>query len=272
MKQAGLGLGLIVLFFLPTVSASIGIGVEPTIAGITLSNHQPQQILRVKIYDESTTPANYTFNITDDIKNYLVWECGSLPYWCLNKSYIIPAGTLRANAMTVDFFFMKKTNETIQKNFTITVRAQPMLNQTGMVGVIPQVTIDVHLTQTNETITTTTSTTTSTTTTTPSTTATTTTSGGGSSGTTTSTTTTTTTITRTTTSTIRPTPTTTIGNTTTATVPTTTTQKQNSILSSIPTTYQIIIAVVAVVAITGFFIWRLRKSSSAINDGKDIFR
>jgi hypothetical protein len=160
-------LALMLLILIPSIAyASIGIGIEPTIAYMTLSNQQPKEILRIKIYDESTTPDNYTFNITDDIKNYLSWECGNPYYWCLNNSYFVPAGLNRSNAYTVDFLFVMKTNETIQKNFTIIARAQPLINNTGMVGIIPQVAINVYFNQINISTTTTTTTTTTATTTT----------------------------------------------------------------------------------------------------------
>jgi hypothetical protein len=135
-------------FLLPLVSYKPKFGVEPTKAWITLSNQQPQQILKVKIYDESTTPANYTFLINDAIKNYISWECDNPVYWCQNKSYIVPAGMKRADAMTVDFLFMKKTENVTAQNFTITARAQPISNRTaGTVGIVPQVTIDIYLNQ-----------------------------------------------------------------------------------------------------------------------------
>jgi hypothetical protein len=146
MKELCLFLIFLIFLIIPTVMASIGIGVEPTKAWITLSNVQPQQILRVKIYDESTTDANYTFIIPEDMKDYVLWDDCSA-YWCVNSSYLVPAGLSRANAEIVDILFEKKTDFVGSKNFTITVRAQPLINQTGTVGIVPQVTIDVYLNQ-----------------------------------------------------------------------------------------------------------------------------
>jgi hypothetical protein len=138
---------IILSLLIPVANASIGIGVEPTKAWVTLSNSNPQEILKVKIYNPSTTPANYTFLITDDMKDYVSWECDNSIYWCLNSSYIVPAGLDRSDGMIVDMLFMKKTDVVTTKNFTIIVRAEPMLNQTGTVGIVPQVTIDIYLNQ-----------------------------------------------------------------------------------------------------------------------------
>jgi hypothetical protein len=151
---------------------------------MNLSDEVPMQLVMIKLSNPSTTDINYTISIAEGLKNYTYWNCSAgMDYWCEGMFYIVPANTPRSNTTQISFLFEKKTNDTASFNSSIIVKAQPVSNETGMVGIVPQVSITVHLNQlSNQTIPSTTTSTTSTSITVPETTTTQSSSSGGSSG------------------------------------------------------------------------------------------
>jgi len=251
---------LFFLFVATVVEASIGIGVEPTKATMTLPDIGSMQLLIVKLWNPSTTDINYTFSVADKLKNYVYWNCSEADYpfyWCEGKSYFVPIGVSRNNATQISILFMRKTNESAEFNSSITVKGNPISNETGMVGIVPQIEIQILLLANilniyrNTTTTTTTSSTSSTTTTTISSSS----SGSSSSGGQTSTTSTT----LTTTTTVRYVP---IGqilnksNPSTTSTPTTLPTNQEDKAFSIPITYIVIGVIMAIVVIVGILVLR----------------
>jgi len=157
MKLVLLSLFFFLLFSSIAQAQSIGIGVEPTVVKLRLSNRIPSQNVTVYISDPSDTPDNYTFTISDNLKDYMHWNCSEAGYegfWCYGKSYYVPANTPRTAGLPVQFAFVKRLQSEAVFNGTITAKANPVLNTGGTVGISPEVGIRIEVTQTNESVTT----------------------------------------------------------------------------------------------------------------------
>jgi hypothetical protein len=131
-----------VLMLMPAVRATIGIGVEPTVVKISLQNSYR---LSVYVWDVSDTDDNYTFVVSDNIKDYIQQDCtGS--NWCAGKGFYVPAGTAR-KGNEVFFNFVRYGDDAVFVNGTITVKANPVTGRSGTVVISPQVDIRVELSQ-----------------------------------------------------------------------------------------------------------------------------
>jgi hypothetical protein len=146
---------LFFFFFLPAIvkAASVGVGAEPTVIRLTLSNSRPMQNVSIFINNPSTiTHDNYTFSISDNLIDHLHWSCSEAGYdnsWCIDKSYFVAANTPRPGHEVI-FTFLKRNNAEEVFNGTITAKANPIRSSGGTVGLSPTVSIRIEMTQVNE--------------------------------------------------------------------------------------------------------------------------
>ena len=151
----------LMLLLVPAARGSLGIAVEPTALRISLSSSNPQLTVSVFVWNPSDTPDNYTFIVSDSLRNYIQQNCSG-NNWCEGKGFYVAANTSR-NGQEVLFTFVKNGTQDIMFNGSITARANPILNNSGTVGISPQIAVRVELQQVNDPTTSTTSSTTTTT-------------------------------------------------------------------------------------------------------------
>jgi len=144
---------LIVLMFLfllalPTFSAQMGIGVEPTIVSVYLSDSNRLTYVPFKLSNPSATIDDiYTLEIDSNLRSYIHSECDMPEYWCAGKQIFVPINTPRQNGTILKVLFEKKTSEAADFTSYMIFSANPQTSG-GMVALKPEIQVKVIIHQT----------------------------------------------------------------------------------------------------------------------------
>jgi hypothetical protein len=143
---------LIVLFFvllaLPTFAAQIGVGVEPTIVDVYLSDSNRLTYVPFKLSNPSLEIDDmYTMEFDSNLTNFIHSECDMPDYWCTAKQIFVPKNTLRVDGVVLKVLFEKKTSEAVNFTSYITFSANPVISGSGNVALKPQIQVKVNIHQ-----------------------------------------------------------------------------------------------------------------------------
>jgi hypothetical protein len=140
----------LLLLALPTFSAQLGIGVEPTIVDVYLSDSNRLTYVPFKLSNPSADADDmYTLEINEELKDYVHFNCSSYTeYWCEGKQIFVPKNTPRLNGVVLKVLFEKKTSEAANFTSFMTFSANPIINGAGNVALKPQIQVKVNIHQT----------------------------------------------------------------------------------------------------------------------------
>lgn len=148
-------LALALYLIVPVLAVQVGIGVDPTIVDVYLSNVNQQTYVPVKLSNPSDQNMIFTLSAKDDLKPYLNLACYQ-DYWCESREYPVAANTSKANAIIVKALFERNAGHDAVFESAIYVIGRSALSINGTVGITPRIMIRVTLHQSSVVATTTT--------------------------------------------------------------------------------------------------------------------